>query len=391
MLDLNDNHDAQSLQLAMVIPEYPPILGGAEMHAAQLSAALARRAHKVMVLTTSLSDGTRSLPASLSGPLVCELASVNHLRWFALRCGWKLWRDRHKYSIVQFFHTGLHALVGTAAAAALGKNIIIMFAGMEAAQRLQDTLLGRFQLQLFRRFAARVLILNSAMYEQLISLGFSGAKIAYLTCGVDPIVLGPASPAERKELRRKWDVPLDAIVITTICRFVWEKRLDTIIDAFAEVHRSESTVILMLGGDGPEADSLHAQIARLGLTDVTRFAGPLNKEQVAEVLRLSDVYLLVSTSEGIPLALMEAMAVGLPSIVSDIPGTEALVQTDREGYRIKAGNSEAIAEALMKLVHDAPLRERRGNHARQKILESSTLDIIATQHEQVYRDVMTSA
>ena len=383
--------DGQPLQVVIVIPEYPPILGGAEMHGAQLSAALARRGHQVMVLTTSLVARKRSLPSSLAGPVLCELASVDHQLWFALRCGWKLLRERRRYSIAQFFHSGLHTLVGMVVAAALRKRVIIMFAGTGNAQCLQQTLLGRFELQLFRRLADRVLILNSAMYQELIALGFSGAKLAYLTCGVDPVALRPASPAERRGLRQKWGVPSNAIVVTTICRFVREKRIDTIIDAFAQVHRSDSTVILMLGGDGPEYDSISAQVKRLGLTDVTRFLGSLGKEQVAEVLRLTDVYMLVSTSEGIPLALMEAMAVGLPSIVSDIPGTEALVQTEQEGYRIKAGDTQAIANTLIKLLQDVPLRQRLGADARQRILQSYTLDIITTQHERVYRDVMKSA
>jgi glycosyltransferase involved in cell wall biosynthesis len=390
MPDTN-NANGRPLRVAIVIPQYPPILGGAEMHGAQLAAVLARRGHQVMVLTTSLVARTRSLPSSLAGPVLCELASVDHQRWFALRCGWKLLRERRKYSIVQFFHAGLHTLVGMMVAAALRKRIIVMFSGTGKAQCLQQTWLGRFELQVFRRLADRVFILNSSMYEELIAVGFSRAKLAYLTCGVDPVALGPASPAECKGLRRKWGVPLDAIVVTTICRFVREKRIDTIVDAFAQVHRSESTVILMLGGDGPEYDSLNVQVKRLGLTDVTRFLGPLGKEQIAEVLRLTDVYMLVSTSEGIPLALMEAMAVGLPSIVSDIPGTEALVQTDREGYRIKAGDIQAIANTLVKLLQDVPLRQRLGAHARQRILQGYTLDIIAAQHEQVYRDVMKSA
>src|SRR6185369_2358215 len=215
----------------MVIPRYPPFSGGAEMHAAQLSAALAHRGHRVMVLTTSLVDQSRSLPSSLAGPIICELASEDHQRCFALHCGWKLLRERRKYSIVQFFHAGLHTLVGIAVAAALGKSVIVMFAGSGDARRLQHTLLGRIELQLFRRLADRVFILNSAMYEELLTLGFAGAKLAYLTCGVDPVALAPASPAERAMLRRKWGVPSDGLVVTTICRFVREKRIDTIIDA----------------------------------------------------------------------------------------------------------------------------------------------------------------
>ena len=382
--------NGQPLQIVIVIPEYPPILGGAETHAAQLSAVLASRGHQVMVLTTSLVNGTRSLPSSLAGAVICELASIDHQRWFALRCGWKLLRERRKYSIVQFFHAGLHTLVGMVVAAALRKRIIVMFAGTGYGQCLQQTWLGRLQLQLFRRLADRIFILNSAMYEELIALGFSRAKLAYVAFGVDPLALEPASPAERQELRRKWGVPLDAIVVATICRFVWEKSIDTMIDAFAQVRRSESTVVLMLGGDGPEYDAINTQVRRLGLTDVTRFLGPLDKEQVAEVLRLTDVYMLVSISEGLPVALIEAMAAGLPSVVSDIPGTEALVQTDQEGYRIKAGDIQAIANTLIKLFHDVPLRQRLGTNARQRILQGYTLDIIATQHEQVYRDVMRS-
>ena len=147
----------------------------------------------------------------------------------------------------------------------------------------------------------------------------------------------------------------------------------------------------MLGGAGPEYDSLVAQVKRLGLTNVTRFVGPLSKEQVAELLRLTDVYMLVSSSEGIPLALMEAMSVGLPCIVSDIAGTEALVQTDREGYRIEAGDIQGIANALIKVLQDVSLRQRLGANARQRIVQSYTLDIIAAQPEQIYRDVMRSA
>ncbi|HEX7330312.1 MAG TPA: glycosyltransferase family 4 protein [Pyrinomonadaceae bacterium] len=383
------NH--QPLQVAIVIPQYPPTLGGAEMHAAQLSAVLARRGHQVMVLTTSLVGRTRSLPSSLTGPTLCELASENHQRWFALRCGLKLLRERRKYSIVQFVHAGLHTLVGMMVVAALRKHVIVMFAGTGYGQCLEQTRLGRFELQLFRKIADRVFILNSEMFEELMALGFSRAQLAYLTCGVDHVALRPASPAERKRLRRKWGVPSDAVVITTICRFVPEKRLDTIVDAFAQVHRAASTAILMMGGDGPEYDSITDQVRRLGLTDATRFLGPLGKEQVAEVLRLTDVYMLVSSSEGIPLALMEAMAAGLPSIVSDIPGTEALVQTNREGYRIKAGDSQAIANTLLKLLQDVSLRQRLGADARQRILQGYTLDIIAAQHEQVYGDVLKSA
>jgi len=391
MAKTNNADNSQSLQVVIVIPQYPPILGGAEMHAAQLSAVLARRGHQVRVLTTSLVARTRSLPSSLAGPILCELASEDHQRWFALHCGWKLLRDRHKYSIVQFFHAGLHTLVGMLVAAAFRKRVIVMFAGTGAARRLQQTLLGRFELRLFRRLADRVFILNSAMYEEFLSLGFAGAKLAYLTCGVDPVALAPASPAERAMLRQKWDVPLDDMVVTTICRFVPGKRINTIIDAFAQAHRSESKALLMLGGAGPEYDSLMAQVKRLGLTNVTRFVGPLSKKQVAELLRLTDVYMLVSSSEGIPLALMEAMSVGLPSIVSDIAGTEALVQTDREGYRIEAGDIQGIANALIKMLQDVSLRQRLGANARQRIVQCYTLDIIAAQHEQIYRDVMRSA
>ena len=391
MPDISNAHEAQPLQVAMVIPEYPPVLGGAEMHAAQLSAVLARRGHHVTVFTASLVDQKRSLPASLAGPVVCELASVDHQRWFALHCGWKLLRERRKYSLVQFFHAGLHTLLGIGMAAALRKRVIVMFAISDQGRCLQQTLLGRFQLQLFRRFADRILILNSEMYEDLQALGFQRARLAYLTCGVDPVALAPASSAERMALREKWGVSANALVITTICRFVPEKRIDTIIDAFAQVHRSQPEAFLLLGGDGPEYASLIAQVKRLGLTDVTGFPGSLHKEQVAEVLRLSDVYMLVSASEGIPLALMEAMAVGLPSIVSDIAGTEALVQTDREGYRVKAGDVAAIANALVRVVQDVSLRQRLGAEARRRILQSYTLDIIAAQHEQIYREVMRSA
>jgi glycosyltransferase involved in cell wall biosynthesis len=172
------------------------------------------------------------------------------------------------------------------------------------------------------------------------------------------------------------------------CRLVAVKNIGVAIKAFERLRETEPSAVLVVAGDGPERSRLGEQVTRRGLEDTVRFVGRQDREGVAEILRLSDVYLLASLSEGIPLAVMEAMAVGLPCIVSDIAGTEALIADGVEGYRVAPLDADALAASLARLLKDAALRRRMGEAARRRILKEYTLEAIAIGHEQEYRKLL---
>jgi glycosyltransferase involved in cell wall biosynthesis len=375
------------LGIILVVPTYPPQDGGAEIHAAQLAAALAARGHMVTVLTTASPRACETNAGSHGFDLV-ELAGCDQQRWYAMKCGWTIFRLRKSAGVVQFFLTGLHTFFGVLVAAAVRLPVMMMPGGMGELQSLRQPWLRRCELFVLRTLAHRMVVLNSAMRQELVGLGFAPERIIRLTCGVDPAFFAPPASEARAALRRKWAIPGDRLVASMACRLVAVKNVGVAIEALERLRDTEPLALLVVAGDGPERSRLDEQVNRLGLADTVRFVGRQDREGVAEILGLSEVYLLPSLSEGIPLAVMEAMAVGLPCIVSDIAGTEALITDGVEGYRVGPLDADALAGSLVRLLKDAALRRRMGEAARRKILQEYTLEAIAVGHEQEYRKLL---
>jgi glycosyltransferase involved in cell wall biosynthesis len=117
-----------------------------------------------------------------------------------------------------------------------------------------------------------------------------------------------------------------------------------LLDALAGLDRDDVTLDLVGGGDlRPE---LEAQAARLGLTGRVRFLGPLAKAGVAELMRASDLFVLASLHENLPVVLAEAMASGLPSVATQVGGVEELIDRPDAGALVEPGNARALAGAI---------------------------------------------
>src|SRR5438093_6731950 len=127
------------------------------------------------------------------------------------------------------------------------------------------------------------------------------------------------------------------------------------------------------GGDGPDRRDLMRQAARAGIEDRVRFLGQLTQQEVREALREADVVAAPSVPtrdgrrEGIPVALMEAMASGLPVVASRISGIPELVGEDETGFLVGPRDVEALAGALERLARDEGLRRRLGAAGRAKV------------------------
>ena len=246
---------------------------------------------------------------------------------------------------------------------------------------------GRKLLAILRRHADRIVVLNPAMRDELIALDFPRERLVTLPCGADPEIFRPSTAMERSRLRARWQLAEHEAVIAFTGRFVEEKRLPDLIDAFALLSQHYPEATLVLAGDGALRDKLVMRAAAAGLSSRVRFTGMLPPERVAEVLALADIYVLPSESEGLPCSLIEAVACGLPSVVSDIPGT-VLIQAGVTGFRIPVGDVESLAAALEALLRDPPLRDRMGRAARALFLEHYTIDRIRDGYERVYQELI---
>ncbi len=124
---------------------------------------------------------------------------------------------------------------------------------------------------------------------------------------------------------------------------------------------------LKLIGDGPERTTLESMSKRLGLDDQVEFLGYKNQSEVAEALLQTDLFVLPSFAEGVPVVLMEAMASGVPVITTQIAGIPELVSHGESGWLVPPGDVDALCAALTRAFIDPPERQAMGEEGRETV------------------------
>ena len=375
-------------RILFVIANYPPRPGGAERHTERLCATLHAKRHRVRILTIRYPESSRTIQPQQAP--ICYFPTPSAERWrdlcFALWVAASLPFLRLRYDQVQWIMPGLQVLVGLPISAALGMKNSLYFAGSGEAERLQYSQRGRWLLWLAKRLVDRVIVLNSAMMKEVQELGFDRARLIRLSCEADPQRFRPPRNEERELARMHWGIPQDRKVIVFVGRLVQGKGLPALLEAFTSLRILEPKTSLLIVGDGPLLNDLRARAAAHGLGNSVIFTGQLADDAVAEALRCSDIFTLPSRAEGIPVALLEAMATGLPSVVSDIAGTEIVVH-GVHGLRVVLENGACLADALNRLIADRDLRIHMGGAALEAYRSTFTPDRVAQSYEVMYGNI----
>jgi glycosyltransferase involved in cell wall biosynthesis len=220
---------------------------------------------------------------------------------------------------------------------------------------------------LYNRVADLVLVPSTASKRFLCSLGVREERIALTPYVVDnAYIAGIAARADRKKTREEWQIPDDGVVVIFCAKFLPRKRPQDALRAFARAKVENSYLVMV--GDGPLADSLRAEVAKLGIADRVRFTGLAKYSSLAEFYASSDVLVLTSEHEPYGLPVNEAMICGIPAIVSDRVGAGYdLVDTGRTGFVYPCGDVEALAAILGQVLPDRELLKRMGKQSRARM------------------------
>jgi colanic acid/amylovoran biosynthesis glycosyltransferase len=186
-------------------------------------------------------------------------------------------------------------------------------------------------------------------------------KIHIVHCGVDPQLFQPV----------QHDRPGQRLLYTG--RLAAAKGLPVLLDSLALLKQSHPDVELLIVGDGGDRPSLEAQVQSLGLSAQVKFLGYQSQAQVRDWMQMTDVFVLPSFAEGVPVSLMEAMAAGVPVVTTRIAGISELVEEGASGLLVSPGHLEALTQALQRLLGDAALRQAMGEQGRRKIEAEFTI------------------
>ena len=227
-----------------------------------------------------------------------------------------------------------------------------------------------------------------ASREYLIgALGYGADKVRVIHNGVD-LASWPVSKLDRRRKRLELRLGADELLVGAVGRLDGQKGHRVLVEAMARLKGRVSARCVIIG-EGPDRAVLEALIRRHHLESVVLLLG--ERDDVTAWLSSLDVFVLPSLWEGLPNALLEAMALGLPVLASGVDGVLEAVENGVNGRIVPPNNIGALAEALVGLALDAGERERLGRAAKKTIAERFTLIRMLAAYEKAYGDVTTRA
>jgi glycosyltransferase involved in cell wall biosynthesis len=381
------------LKLALVTRRYPPLIGGAERVLSYLAEALAEEGADVTVLT-SQAAGTEELPrqevvpieaAQGRGRLTVHRLATSPLRfvgtWLYMR-NLGQWFATHLVDLAYVSMLKHDAYVAVEAGQRKGFPVVLRPEGGGATGDLAWQRWGRFGRSIGRRCqqADGFVAISREISRELEAGGYDPARIHSLPNGV-PV---PESPWQR---RPNWRSAPRAIFVG---RLALEKGLRTLVACWPLVRETYPLARLILIGEGPERPALEEQARSIGLT-----VGPVGAVElpgsVADVnreLRSADLFVLPSTEEGMSIALLEAMALGMPLVASSIPGNRRLVRDFKHGRLAAAEDPRALARVILEQWADFDRAFHMSRAARSLVRQEFSITAVARKHLALFEEIL---
>jgi len=386
------------LRLYSVLRRYRPVFSGEAIHWESMFSALIERGVRPVVL----SQGQGNLPEKeivkdvmvrrfwgIGSGMRCEFT------WTYELCKY-LVATRHDFDVLLLHSCGVFSFLLLLVAKILGKGTVLRMTLLDSDDpvTVSQRKMGGVQNLAFR-LADRVVSLSTPLTSRYRQVFGNTRKIRLIPQGVNTARFYPVSPQNKLVLRRKLGLSEGDEFICFVGSIIARKGVDILVDAFLHLADQLPELNLLLVGplDGSEpghhafVQDLQSRIRHAGLTTRVRFLGKV--ENVPEYLQASDLFVFPSAREGLPSALVEAMAVGLPCIVSHIEGiTEDLISQGENGIIVYSARYDDYAKYIQQLFSHPDDATVMGRQARTTVEQGYSVEIIAAKNLSVFREVL---
>lgn len=401
--------DAASPRVVVLIGSFHPVVGGGETHARLLSAELRRRGIDVSVVTRRRIKTSpayeviddipvhRVPPSGVPrfGKYLMMLPAFIHLI-----------RTRRDYDLMYVCGLRILGLVGVLAALCAGKRCVLRSEsrGELSGAFIWQTIDGRTKPGLKALFVLPILLRNyflkkadaflsisGVIREEYAACGIAKADIAEIPNGIDASRFAPAAAEERAALRRRLNLP-EVRLFAFSGKLNRGKGLEFIVRVWKDWVGKHPDCKLVLIGSGANQflsceEDLRVFVRAHGLESSVLFAGSVSN--VNEYLQASDFFLFPSESEALPLALLEALATGLPTLASKIGGISDIVTDGINGRLLPLNDAAAWAHGLTELVERPEAAREMGRRGRETVLARFSLPHIAAEHVKLFRALLS--
>ena len=375
------------------------ILGGAQENTLATAKGQAAR-HEVTLVTgpETGSEGTLLPEAEAAGiRVVVEPCLVRDLHpWKDFRALFRLARTiRALGPDVVHTHSSKAGVLGRLAAFRACVPVVVHTIHGHSFHPFQ----ARWRVRLFRaierrlaRRTSRLIVVAGCLVGQARDAGVGREgqfDTIYSGFDVEAFRCPPASA--RAEVRASLGIPPGAFVFGTVGRFAEQKRHDLLLEAVAKVAARRPDARFLWVGDGPLRDRLQSQIARMGLSDRISIAGLVPRARVPAMLAAMDAIAHAALWEGLPRAVAQALAAGLPVTAFDTDGVAEVVRNGETGWLVPAGDVSALAERCLRLIGDPAEARRMGLAGQAWVVPRFGEAEMVRRIEAVYDELLASA
>jgi glycosyltransferase involved in cell wall biosynthesis len=365
----------RDMRIALFSSYMPPHPGGQERHVSELARSLSDRGHEVTVVTSDLSGDPGM---ETDGIRIIWLPSVR-LGSDALTRGLRGALREVRPDLVHI-HTPISMISTQASLFRKGVPLVATYHGDFHKSTLGGNMLKKLrnhlQLPFVLRGARRVVVLTGSDRELLVSYGIDPGVISLVPPGLNLDGYGGEGIA-----------PVEGRILY-VGRVVYEKGMRELMEAFGTLARRMEHAELHVAGTGYAMEEMERLVERKGLGSRVHFLGWVEHERLKVMYGEAQVVVLPSFSEGMPYAMLEAMAAGRPVVCSDVSGMCELVRHGENGLLFDLQDPDALVDALGRLLGDPEACDRMGARARELCEERFSQERWVDDMERVYREAV---
>lgn len=304
-----------------------------------------------------------------------------------VRCYFRLWRALRRLRPALLITYNIGALDAVAVAKLAGVRCVVH---AERGRDASDPLGENRRYRRLRRWLApwinRFVTVSENLRRWLVEqVGIQASKVDCIPNGIDVTRFAMANGTTSRHLLGTF-APPGTLLIGTVGRLDAVKDQAGLVAAFSMLGEADAAMRarlrLVIIGEGAERPNLQAQIAQLGLEGQVCLLG--NREDVPALLQELDIFVLSSIAEGMPGAVLEAMAAALPIVATDVGGVAEVVETGVTGTLVKPGDVPVLASALATYCADPALRHRHGSAGRARVESRFSQDAMIESYVSLY-------
>ncbi len=272
-------------------------------------------------------------------------------------------------------------------------RLAALVAGVPAVATVHNTyaqrkLHRRIFNNLLSRVSAQVIAVSEEIRRDLLQYDWIAPdRIATIPNGID--VGRIETRMTRQQARERLGIADNELAIGCVGRLEEQKGHRYLLEALAMLNRDRKLAgrfRLVLVGDGRLQRDLKDRASSLGVSEWTSFLG--TRRDIAEILKSLDIFVMPSLWEGFSVAMLEAMAAGLPVVISDVGGVSQTLGENEYGIKVPAGNAAELASAIRLLAEDPDGRASLGRSARKRVLAKFSIDVMMAALDRVYEEAL---